>query len=230
MKFQPRNLIFLLLACILSIWSCKDNTSSSNPDPLPPDNPNIASKDIGPGGGEISSKDGKLTLTIPEGALDSTKTITIKPISPDELGSQFDSLDVGNTWELGPDGLQFEQPVTVRFETNQNPTPDDTTLSVAPELLLIFDGKTVEPLDSLTVMADADNGIVALSGRLAHFSYLASVLIDRELDRVGINFVVHPVPNKVVFGRNFNLHAALLDRDTLIRNAPLFMMISQKNP
>lgn len=230
MKLQHRNLIFLLLAGILSIWSCTDNASSSNPDPLPPDNPNIASKDIGPGGGEISSKDEKLTLTIPEGALDNTETITIEPISPDKLGLEFDSLDVQNAWELNPEGLQFEQPVTVRFETNQNPTPDDTTLSVTPELLLISDGETVEPLDSLTVKADADNGIVAVRGRLAHFSYLASVLIDRQLDKAGINFLVHPVPNKVVLGRNFNLRATLLDRDNLIRNDPPFYDDFSKEP
>ncbi|MDX1642428.1 MAG: hypothetical protein R3220_12065, partial [Balneolaceae bacterium] len=51
----------------------KDNPSSSKPDPS--ENPNVVSKDIGPDGGEITSKDGKLTLEIPAGALGNRETI-----------------------------------------------------------------------------------------------------------------------------------------------------------
>lgn len=202
---------------MLWIWSCGDNPSSSEPGPRPPDNPNLASKDIGPGGGEISSKDGKLTLIIPDGALPGTETITIEQLTPDELGSQFDSIDVENAWELGPDGLQFARPITLEFETNQNPVPDDTTLSLAPERLLVSNGTTVEPLDSLTLKANAANSTVMVSGRLTHFSRL----VDDKLKDYNIFFYVNRVPDKIVYnGEGFLAIATISDKQSRITNTP----------
>lgn len=204
-------------ACLLIALSCKDTATSNEPEsPQPPENSDLVSEDIGPDGGEIISKDGKLTLTIPAGALGNTETITIEPINPDELGPEFDNIETENAWELEPDGLTFDRSITVQFETDQNPTPDDTTLSVAQELLLTSNGETVEPLDSLRVEADADSGTVMVSGELRHFS----PLVDDKLLRFGVEFLVFKVPDAVPLGRTFKPIANLLDDSNQITDDP----------
>jgi hypothetical protein len=62
---------------------------------------------LGPEGGQISSRDGKVALVVPEGALRGEVLLAVVPV---ELG---DRAQVGPVYGIGPSGLEFLRPVTV---------------------------------------------------------------------------------------------------------------------
>ena len=64
---------------------------------------------IGAAGGSLRSADGKLTLTVPAGALAANTTIGMQPIS------NFAHGRIGDAYRLTPDGQTFAQPVTLTF-------------------------------------------------------------------------------------------------------------------
>ena len=64
---------------------------------------------IGQPGGTIQSPGGELTLTIPEGALPSTATVSIQPLTNPAPGG------LGGAYRLGPEGTVFQVPVTITF-------------------------------------------------------------------------------------------------------------------
>ncbi len=212
---QKALIALLIFIGFLFLTTCeKDNPSSSDPDPS--ENPNVVSKDIGPDGGEISSKDGNLTLVIPANALGNMETLTIEEINTDNLGAEFDAVKAENAWGLGPDGLQFEQPITVRFQTDQTPTDDDTTLTLIPELLLTSKNGEVEPLDNLIVEGNADNETIMVEGQLSHFS----PLVDDKLDEYLVEFQVFGVPDQVVVDKTFYPQAILKDPNSYVKAEP----------
>jgi hypothetical protein len=70
------------------------------------------SQSIGVGGGVIRTADGKLSLTIPAGALSQPTTISLQPIENKAF------LGIGSAYEFSPDGLKFAKPaqLTVKYE------------------------------------------------------------------------------------------------------------------
>jgi len=179
-----RNLLPVLLLSALLISCGDDNPSSPTDDP--PENPNTVSQEIGPNGGETTPNDGDLTLTFPEGALPSPETITITPLSEDELGEEFqeivDSLGIANAYEMGPDGLEFDEPVTATTPSDQNSVLNDSTLQLSIRRLMFTssDGQ-VELLDSLRMEPAGDgSGNMQYSGELSHFSTFAATGTDES--------------------------------------------------
>ena len=83
---------------------------------------------IGPAGGEV--KYGTATVNIPPGALTATVAITIARAARPEAGGA-----VGDWYELGPDGLVFEQPITIAIEVNEGDVPADGELAVGKYLV-----------------------------------------------------------------------------------------------
>lgn len=67
------------------------------------------SKAIGPEGGELSSADGKLTLSIPANAVPTTTTFSVTPIETTSPGGLV-------TYRLGPEGTTFANNVTLTFQ------------------------------------------------------------------------------------------------------------------
>ena len=74
-----------------------------------------ASATIGPAGGTLASPDGRLTLSVPAGAITAPTAFTVQPVTNLAWGG------LGNAYRLGPDGTTFAKPVTVTF----TPTPSD---------------------------------------------------------------------------------------------------------
>lgn len=138
-------------------------------------NPDLAAVEIGPAGGEITSTDGRLTLTIPAGALAEPKTITVEVVPPDELGDEFDELSkavgIADAWDLGPDGLVFQAPVTVTVKSNMAITRTEGEVVFDVEVLMVSDGTTAAPLED-QVIAETSEG-VTVTGTLEHFSTVA---------------------------------------------------------
>ena len=64
---------------------------------------------IGAGGGSLSSLDGKLTITVPSGALAANTTIGVQPIT------NFAHGKIGAAYRLTPDAQTFLKPATLTF-------------------------------------------------------------------------------------------------------------------
>lgn len=69
-------------------------------------------KGIGPGGGTLSSPDGRWTITIPKNALSETIKFGIEPL-PNKL-----AVGIGPAYKLEPEGTKFTTPleITVKYE------------------------------------------------------------------------------------------------------------------
>ncbi|BAH39968.1 MAG TPA: hypothetical protein DGD08_12535 [Gemmatimonas aurantiaca] len=72
---------------------------------------NRAEGDVGPAGGTIVSRDGRMRLVLPEGALANPVRLTAEPASG--LPTAPQPLAPGTAWDFGPDGLQFLKPVVI---------------------------------------------------------------------------------------------------------------------
>jgi hypothetical protein len=75
----------------------------------------VVQKTIGTGGGSITSSDGKITLTIPAGALDADQNISVQPIE--------NKMPLGiknRSYRFLPHGLQFKKPATLTLAYDDN--------------------------------------------------------------------------------------------------------------
>ena len=153
-----------------------DGTTTSTADELvvtASDNTVIQS--IGPGGGQVVSADGIVTLDIPAGALMAAEDIAITLIPTDQrdsyLGPEFDVIpDIDAVYDFAPSGLTFVVPATVTFATADNPVIDANTMGGPAPFLFTSDGSNLEVLNELTLTADADSAASTISGQLDHFS------------------------------------------------------------
>ncbi|MDX1641391.1 MAG: hypothetical protein R3220_06820 [Balneolaceae bacterium] len=211
---HSRPVWLLLIGIAFFFISCGDKNPTGN-DKNPPEvtNPNTVSLDIGANGGSVTSKDGLVTLIFPEGALAGTETITITPIEQDDLGSEFDEVinefGFGKAYELGPDGLSFEKPVEVIFQSDQVVTQQGDSVSISLELLFTNEGGGVAALDSLRMSVDEETGETTVTSELHHFSTL---LIIENINNV--KYGVEPIPTLLNVNSSVEIVAAIAQFDT----------------
>ena len=108
-------------ALFLAACSSEDGSPKEGENPDPPDEGTPAATDIGtevdepssasigPEGGLLTSADGRLTVTIPEGALEEDTTLEIQALTNEAHGG------IGSAYRLSPDGLTFAVPATLAF-------------------------------------------------------------------------------------------------------------------
>ncbi|MCG3111294.1 MAG: hypothetical protein MCM46_05655 [Candidatus Manganitrophus sp. SB1] len=156
-------------------------------------NPAIASASIGPNGGNITSLDGKVTLTIPAGALGNTQTITIESIDPATLPAEFAGIAAERAYELKPDGLQFNPPAQIRLQLDAPAQPAAGAVEKGIAVLLTSANGQVEPLGKLALTIDADGKTASLTGELTHFSKLVQAATVRDIVTVS-GFPEGPIP------------------------------------
>ncbi|MBK9374333.1 MAG: hypothetical protein IPN03_11535 [Holophagales bacterium] len=94
----------------------------TTPNPVPtgegiPDGA-AATATIGTGGGSVSSPDGRLTLTVPAGALSGPVSFTVQPVTNLAWGG------LGRAYRLTPERTVFAKPATLTFAL----TADDTSV------------------------------------------------------------------------------------------------------
>jgi hypothetical protein len=148
-NYQTRSMIVTIISSfIILLASCskiKPNlTAIVTPPPTPQSGGlvspvgvpagNAVTKTIGSGGGNISSADGRFTITIPAGALSSDKTISVQPITNTNVAG------TGVAYRTLPDGEIFAKPVTLTFHY----TDEDTTGSFIEAMGVAYqDGKGI---------------------------------------------------------------------------------------
>jgi hypothetical protein len=112
---------------------------------------------VGSAGGQVSTSDGALTVTIPAGALPTDTPITITEIQSPAPGA------IGKTYDIGPTGTQFATPVTLTFKYGGDDLMgnDPSSLEVA----------TIVGSDWVGLMAGAvDTTAQSASGQTTHLS------------------------------------------------------------
>lgn len=213
---MQQKFLILLLFLILSMVFLQYCGSSTSPEEgsTSNQNPDLVSKDIGPDGGELSSKDGKLTLEIPAGALGKMETINIEEISPNNLSSAFDTINVERAWKLGPDGLEFAVPVRVSIITDQQPMAGDS-VTVQTQSVLSSGADGIAPLDSILIEANLDTEVVQIQALLSHFSYLQLIGPNGS----GHSFYVNPGPPEKFVGDSWKIKWGVQDEKNVF---PIF--------
>ena len=148
--------------------------------PLNPDVSNATTAMIGPAGGAISSPDGLLTLTFPEGALDTNTDISVGQLNAAAMTAVYgDAPDLDNVYVMAPEGLTFPVPVAVQWHIPEgNATPDRARTVFTVNNLV---GETVDA----EVITDLTTGNVTTT--ITHFSGLGigNVPIRIEINRAG---------------------------------------------
>ena len=113
--------LFLLLLIPVLFLTCKKNdngpvspttppsggTPERTPVGIPVGSPTTVR--IGPAGGTAASADGRMTVTIPAGVLPGDTPISVQPITNNAPGG------LGTAYRLGPAGMHFSSPITLRF-------------------------------------------------------------------------------------------------------------------
>jgi hypothetical protein len=171
-------------------------------------------KEIGPGGGEIISDDGRVKLIFPAGALTSNTSISIQPTTNTVPSG------TGKAYRFEPSGIQFKKPVQLIFHYS-----DDEAETCPADLMGLalqdqsgkWDYFDYEKLDS-----DAKT----LTGYIQHFSYFTNVkeiaLIPDE-DTIAVN---GDVPISVI-----DLHVPSSSRahfaGAILRNEPIGWYVNQ---
>ena len=135
---------------------------------------------IGPEGGTITSTDGRLTLIIPAGALDDDTEISIRTLRGGNIPEEFRGLDSDRAYELSPDGLEFNMPVTAELLLDED-TDINNASGADLEILLTSSGGFIELPENLQMNVDADMDVVTTSGDITHFSSLTSTSGDATL-------------------------------------------------
>jgi len=116
-------------------------------------------RSIGPAGGTLSASDGSY-IRIPPGALTTQTTITMTAVAPSLLpGAQVPG---GAGYQFGPDGLIFQQPVTIALAFSPEALPAGTTVSD----LAVFTATTGGALWLNTIIVDATH----IAAQTMHFS------------------------------------------------------------
>lgn len=81
---------------------------------------------VGPGGGVVTSVDGRATLTFPAGAVAEETWVTLDAVAPDGLPPAEGTIPE-SAYDLGPDGATFLAPValTIGYAPDQVPADRD---------------------------------------------------------------------------------------------------------
>ena len=137
---------------------------------------------IGIAGGQATGASGKVTVTVPAGALPTLTPITIVPVPnpPSDPG-----LVPGTVYDFGPDGTQFTQAVTLRIK--YDPTLLGPGANPAQFRVAKLSGTTWTPLAGSTV----DVGTNIVTGLTSSFS------------EYGVVETPAPVQSVVVGGQGF---------------------------
>lgn len=134
---MKKNMLVLLMAAVMGTNSISQETFGQNIQ-VPgatgairekgiPVGLAITSETIGPAGGTISYDDGRISVTVPQAALEENVSISIEPIS-----STLPATAGPGAFRLMPEGLRFKKPVTITFSYN-----DSIARGSSPEILHI---------------------------------------------------------------------------------------------
>jgi hypothetical protein len=207
------NRVLTAFLAIASFTACKKDGSSDNP-PKPTAAPvktakgtpvgDAVSKTIGSSGGTLTSGDGKLTITVPAGAVSSNTAFSIQPISNTLPGKEDRP-----SYRLLPEGNNFAKRISVQYRYSD----DDTRFSNADLLSACY--QTSEGTWK-AVATSLNKSAKTLTLTTDHFSdWTVHEMLSLHLSKKSVT--VHDVADIDVTGFEINDEALL---------APAFSVVS----
>ena len=169
------------------------------------------SVEIGPDGGIVVSEDGRVTLSIPAGALSSITEISIEESDLSELPPEFSDLDPApeKVYALAPDGLAFALPATASVTLDSTPVAADGSLQGDAALLFTSTQGMPEILANSTITINAAASEISISGEITHFSPLV------QTGLIGFKAVVSGVPDSLPVGASFSAVVAITNNPSV---------------
>ncbi|MCA9320375.1 MAG: hypothetical protein KDB53_06560 [Planctomycetes bacterium] len=125
---------------------------------------------IGAAGGQVTSADGRLTLTIPAGALAGPETISVTKVGNAMLDPQLAAGNPFCAYRFEPDGLQFQMPVSVSLDLEPPLTNTSGVIETRMYVPIVASGTQLQFLDGFGLQADAARNMVTVQGTMVHFS------------------------------------------------------------
>jgi len=127
-------------------------------------------------GFEVTSEDGAVTVHVPASAMTEDPGITITRLEtvdyPPGLGVVADD-PTARVYDLGPDGTEFDAPITVSLTIDLADLPDLAPNEIPAYLLFTTSGDGFEMYRDLAITRHGSEAIV--SGTVSHFSPLIAV-------------------------------------------------------
>ena len=204
MRFEFSVRSFLALCVSVGLFSCSGSDSPTDGPSDPADT--FIEGEVGPAGGTLVSKDGLLTLIVPEGALDTTTSLSIRP--EEDVFPELGEGAVGRSFRFEPEGLVFEEDVVLEYvlPAPANADKQDRFAESDSELLLAWltNEKDVE-FPSQEVEVDLGFGVTKLRvtlGGASDFSY-ARVYEDGFAPDFGRFQIGYGYPREVFEGEEF---------------------------
>lgn len=189
MKLRKILSVGCLFIILLNVVRCGNDEPSINNKPIITDRGtaqgNATTASIGTAGGSLTSGDGRLTVTVPAGALTSNTTISIQPISNEG------PLGLGLGYRLSPEGITFQQPVMLTFTYN------DQVLGHAEEDFLWIITQAEDGSWNALLKSEVNTSTKTVTVTTTHFSdWALGRFIDLKLD---------PASKTLVKGASVNL-------------------------
>ncbi len=118
-------------------------------------------------GGSVSTEDGKVTLSIPENALQNEVLITVEELNATEVGGEYtENLEpIGTVYEFGPDGQTFEEPVIVAMAYDET---EVKKLGLEKNLVVLYLNEATNKWEKIPRFVSEQNNIVY--AKIEHFS------------------------------------------------------------
>jgi len=124
-------------------------------------------------GGTVETESGSASIEIPAGALSEDTEITLEELDRSE---QPDADDLGsNAFEFGPDGTQFEEPVTITIRLDAD-VPEGQTA-----VLAVLEDGSWSPIEGSSVSGSE------VTAEVTHFSTFAILFVDDEMVVVSLS-------------------------------------------
>ena len=137
-----------LAACalVLVVVACGSGSTSSRP--------GTSTATVAPAGGVVTSSDGVVTLTVPEGALSTSVTFTISTSSAAPSGA------ISGAYDINPEGTAFALPATLAFHY----TPPELGSTSTDDLAISYASNgTWEPAGTTVVDTEKDSASTTIT-------------------------------------------------------------------
>ncbi|HEY70826.1 MAG TPA: hypothetical protein G4O08_09600 [Anaerolineae bacterium] len=150
-------------------------------------------------GGSLTSQDGALTIEIPPGALSEDTEISIRAVPKEDLPDELAELEgADDGYLLQPDGLTFEDPITVTWEIDPADLVVEGQEGFHAQAIVSWSEQTgLEPLEDLSTEVSLKENRAITSGALDHFSW-----ITREDGALEVTLV--EANDEQIVGTSFN--------------------------
>jgi hypothetical protein len=130
---------------------------------------------IGPAGGMVASSDGRLTLTVPQGAVAESIAFSIQPVT------NTSGNGIGSAYRLEPSGVNFAVPLRLTIKYS-----DHDLEGTVPEALALAYQDETGTWHEKTKIDETDNAFTIETTHFTDWSFLAKMRIEPRTATVGV--------------------------------------------